>query len=213
MSRSRILIALAAGGLALAGPAAAQAPSDGSHARVVAVNGDVNAKTGDGALAPVAQGSEVARGSELHTGIDSEAKLQFADGSVMVVREMSQVLIADLLGEGSRQTIAISVKLGELDAQVNPQKTFQSDFKVTTPTATASVRGTQIRRLSYHPARGTSLFLASGSLLLTNNNGGSTATSPGDTASVDGEGTLVTPAETIAGVLARAKASTLKSGW
>lgn len=196
MTAARSLAALLVG-LLFAAAALAQKASDPNKALVVDLKGDVSAKAADGSAVAVTKGVELAKGQQLTTGVDSEAKLAFADGSVMVVSEMSQLLVADLLTSGSRSQVAVQLKMGEVAAQVNPKHAFQTDFKITTPTGTASVRGTEIRQVSYHPARGTEVALKSGSLLVENNNGQQTSMQSGDTSRVDNQGNLVTPRESV----------------
>ncbi|MGH2836718.1 MAG: FecR family protein [Thermoleophilaceae bacterium] len=133
------------------------APGAPAVAKVIRISGEVTAEKEDGSSRALKAGDTVGAGVELKTGIDSEVTLQFADGAVMTISEMSWVFISDLLNEGSRQTIRVSVKLGELDATVNPQKAFQSDFKVTVPYATAGVRGTKFS-VFYDPVAKVSLL-------------------------------------------------------
>ena len=176
-----------------AASAFAQRPSDPNRALVLDVKGEVTAKAPGGAPAPVTKGAELAKGQELATGVDSEVKLAFADGTVMVVNEMTQILLAELLTKGSRQAVNVALKLGEVSAQVNPKKDFQTDFKLTTPSGTASVRGTKIESLSYHPVRGMECNLANGSLLFESNTGTHTNMSGGDHSAVATDGHLSTP--------------------
>ena len=151
-------------GTCIAGPCtqnAAEDPEDpkGPRAKVTRVSGDrdVRVKRKDGSFRALKAGDTVGPGVELYTGIDSEITLEFPDGSVMTIKEMSQVLISDLISEGSRQMIRVAIKLGELDASVNPRKAFQADFKVVVPTATAGVRGTKFS-VFYDPANKLSLL-------------------------------------------------------
>jgi hypothetical protein len=89
-------------------------------------------------------------------GVDAHVVLAFPDGAVMNVSEMTELLVADLLSKASRQAVTVSLKLGEVAAQVNPKKAFQTDFKLTTPSGTTSSRGTKFS-VYYNPAARTTI--------------------------------------------------------
>ncbi|MDX6665467.1 MAG: hypothetical protein QOG68_1673 [Solirubrobacteraceae bacterium] len=121
-------------------------------ATVVGVSGEVSVRAaGGGPLRPLKVGAQLTKGDELVTGVDADAQLKFADGTIMKVSEMTELLIADLLVKGSRQAVIVALKLGEVSAQVNPKHAFQTDFKVTTPSGTAGVRGT-VLSVFYDPS-------------------------------------------------------------
>jgi FecR protein len=83
------------------------------------------------------------RGDRLNTGVDSKVGVTFPDGSKMNIGEMSVVQIADILVQGSRENVSVSLKLGEISNQVNPKKEYQTDFKVETHTSAGAPRGTK----------------------------------------------------------------------
>lgn len=111
--------------------------------RIAKISGEVSYRIAGGQWRRLRAGESVAANQEIATGLDATITLTFADGTSMTIDEMSQVLMADIATEGSRQTIRISVVLGKLDATINPQKTFQSDFKVTVPIGGGAARGTR----------------------------------------------------------------------
>jgi hypothetical protein len=117
-------------------------PGTGGTARVAQLSGEVTVRHADGSVEPVTAATVLGRGDQLETGVDSQVVLSFKDGSRMQVREMTQLLVADLLNKGSRQNVTVQLKLGEVSAQVNPKKEFQTDFKLTTPTGHTASRGT-----------------------------------------------------------------------
>lgn len=112
-------------------------------ATLIAASGEVSVRpAGGGPLRPVKVGEQLGKGDEMVTGVDADAQLKFADGTIMKVSEMTELLIADLLTKGSRMAVTVALTLGEVSAKVNPKHAFQTDFKVTTPSGTAGVRGT-----------------------------------------------------------------------
>lgn len=86
----------------------------------------------------------------METGVDSSVVMIFVDGSQMTVHEMTDLYVDDILVQGSRQNVSIAIKLGEVSAQVNPKKEYQTDFNVQTDRGGASVRGS-IMRVFYDP--------------------------------------------------------------
>jgi hypothetical protein len=85
---------------------------------------------------------KLSRGAELQTGVDASVRLKFADGTIMEIDEMTEVLIADLLSRESRMAVTVQLALGRISATVNPKKAYQTDFTVTMPSGTTSSRGT-----------------------------------------------------------------------
>jgi hypothetical protein len=116
--------------------------SSGNTAGVASVQGQVTVTHADGSVEVVTSTTVFSKGDQLATGVGSNVALTFQDGSRMAIGEMTQLYIADLLVQGSRQNVSVALKLGEMSAQVNPKKAYQTDFKVSTPPGTISVRGT-----------------------------------------------------------------------
>jgi hypothetical protein len=111
-------------------------------AAVASFTGDVTFSVGDGPPQPLTADTKLPRGAVIQTGVDAEVRLKFADGTVMRLDEMTSVHIADLLSKRSRQAVTVQLALGRVSATVNPKKAFITDFKVTTPSGAAGVRGT-----------------------------------------------------------------------
>jgi FecR protein len=116
--------------------------SSGNSAGVASVQGEVTVIHADGSVEPVASTTVLGRGDQLATGVDAKVTMTFQDGSRMTLGEMTRMYVADLLVQGSRQNVQVAIKLGEVSAQVNPKKGYQTDFKVSTPSGTTSSRGT-----------------------------------------------------------------------
>lgn len=126
------------------------------------VSGEVRYRTGNGQWRPLGAGASLGANQEIATGVDASVTLTFPDGTRMEIDEMSQVALVVLSTEGSRQTVRVSVELGRLDATVNPQKAFQSDFKVDVTTGRASVRGTKFSIFHDAVAKATLLSVTQG---------------------------------------------------
>ncbi len=116
------------------------------------VTGDVTVRRASGGdPVPLTAGTILGEGDEIFTGVESEAELAFEDGSQLRVEELSQIALSLLMSSGQRQRVLVNLAIGRAAAKINPQKTFQSDFKVQTPGATAGVRGTEFD-VTYDPA-------------------------------------------------------------
>jgi hypothetical protein len=122
-----------------------------SFATVESFSGDVTFRAGGGPPQPLTPNTRLGRGDELQTGVDASVRLKFADGTIMTLDEMTQVLIADLLSKGSRQAVTVNLALGRISSTVNPRKAFQADYQVRTQSGTTSSRGTVFSVL-YEPA-------------------------------------------------------------
>jgi hypothetical protein len=76
--------------------------------------------------------------------------LQFADNSTVVVKNTTQLKIASFFTEGGVVRTEILLKMGEVAAQVHKSEATKSDFRIKSPTGTASVRGTDFS-VAYDP--------------------------------------------------------------
>jgi hypothetical protein len=77
-------------------------------------------------------------GDQIRTGIESVLEVTYTKGTVIRVGEKSKVTL-------SGSDVANNVKVGEGRVWANVQKLASGQFRVTTPVATAAVRGTVFR--------------------------------------------------------------------
>jgi hypothetical protein len=135
-------------------------------AQLAKADGEVTVRRDGGAWELAEAGRNLTEADEIATGVDSTAAVKFSDGTEMQLKELTQIRVGKLAGAAERKKVEIELRVGEVSASVKPRKTVDTNFDIKTPTATASVRGTEIREVSYHPARGTSTELSSGALLV-----------------------------------------------
>lgn len=90
--------------------------------------------------ANVVKGEFLMAGDQLKTGKKSLAIVKFADNSILRVREQSQLTV---LGEGAKGSMIKSAHLtgGGIGFDVKKQQNEQ--FRLTSPTSVASIRGTR----------------------------------------------------------------------
>jgi hypothetical protein len=90
------------------------------------------------------------QGDEISCDPDGAVTLQFADNSTVVVKNTTQLKIASFFTEGGVVKTEILLKMGEVAAQVHKSEATKSDFRIKSPTGTASVRGTDFS-VAYDP--------------------------------------------------------------
>jgi hypothetical protein len=120
-------------------------------ATVSAIEGEVAVRTNAGEWKAIKVGDKVGEDSELFTGVDSKVVVTFSDGSRFEIRQLTQLLVDTILRKENRKDVAVHLVVGEVKATVVKDKVIDTNFEVQTPTATASVRGTQFR-VFYDPA-------------------------------------------------------------
>jgi hypothetical protein len=91
---------------------------------------------------PASDSLTLKAGDKIHTGFKAGATLTFPDGSKLVVKPMTLVLIQSVETTGGKTTVRVWLKLGEVSATINRSRGSAVDFDVKTPTTTASSRGT-----------------------------------------------------------------------
>ncbi len=113
---------------------------------VISVSGNVEIKEPGGAWAAAATGQVVSTRSMISTGFGSRAKLS-AGGMELTLQSLTRVSIDSLIEDGDTTRTALSLQSGRIRATRPPvtRSTRRSiDFRVSTPVATAAVRGTDI---------------------------------------------------------------------
>nr|WP_315240021.1 FecR domain-containing protein [uncultured Albidiferax sp.] len=114
---------------------------------LLAVVGETTLRRGTSPARAAVAGEQLQAPSELHTGPDGSATLQFADGSRVLVRRDSELQLQStqktLLGQAS--IVALSLLQGSVENQVTPVGNSGGRFEIRTPAAIAAVRGTQYR--------------------------------------------------------------------
>lgn len=87
-------------------------------------------------------GEKIQEQDRVYTGFDSKVELQFSDGTVVVVQELTDMKVASFRTDEGKAKTRIWLRAGELDAHVKPATKGSNDFHIKTPTTTCSVRGT-----------------------------------------------------------------------
>ncbi|MFK8067220.1 MAG: FecR domain-containing protein [Gammaproteobacteria bacterium] len=117
-----------------------------SEATIKSFSGDVIV-TASGNEKNVSTDMKLVAGDQIQTGSEAFAKLIFEDGSMLILRENSELILQTLESYGNKDVFntRLELKRGRSDNQVNPDKKSGSRFEINTPSATAAVRGTSYR--------------------------------------------------------------------
>lgn len=119
----------------------------------------------EGVFEPAVAGMKLSKGDRVHTGFKSTCVLGFPDGSLVEVQPMSLLQLDKIDVSGIATRARMLLRTGEVKAQVNRSTGARGDFQVQTPTTTASVRGTEINRISYDESAGTQIRMGGHGLL------------------------------------------------
>ncbi|MFQ5956835.1 MAG: hypothetical protein ACE5KK_03595, partial [Candidatus Brocadiales bacterium] len=141
-----LLFWIALGLFASQGLAFAQ-PSEKLNVAIVSVEGDVEVKFPDQGWVPAKPGMKLQEGVELRTGPFSTANLIFADNSIASVDSFTQLTIDSFVKTDTTIKTHINLTVGSMTSTVNRGELI-NDYEIVTPTVTASVRGTQIKRIT-----------------------------------------------------------------
>ncbi|MDB5847966.1 MAG: hypothetical protein JWP29_1718 [Rhodoferax sp.] len=119
-----------------------------AQVRLLAATGEVSLQTGnDAPLRQPEAGALLQAPLVLRTGPTGSASLQFADGSLVLVRRDSEVrlLQAQTRPLGRASLVTLDLVRGGLENQVTPVGASGGRFEIQTPAAVAAVRGTVFR--------------------------------------------------------------------
>lgn len=116
-------------------------------AEVTFQKGDVRIqKEEGGAWVPLLMGDKVAQGNRLKTGEESAAELTFEDGTTFFVKPNTLLGITKSQKKGlSFITQDLYMSLGKMITRIRGATGVDSRFKIRTPSAVASARGTEFR--------------------------------------------------------------------
>lgn len=113
------------------------------EAKVISVTGKVEIREGRKWI-PLAKGESVEKGAVISTGYKSEAVLQ-VKGASFTLGAMTRVTVEDLVSSSTKDTTQLYIDSGSISADVNQNDGKRVGFKVRSPVATASVRGTSFK--------------------------------------------------------------------
>ncbi len=112
-------------------------------AKVVSVTGKVEVQTNGSAWKTLKAGDKLAKGAVISTGFKSSAKISI-DSTTVDLGPLTRVTIEKLASNSAKDETSLYLDSGKVKADVKKSGAKKVDFKVSSPVATASVRGTII---------------------------------------------------------------------
>jgi hypothetical protein len=132
---------------------------------VTSIKGQAKHKVGNQWL-DLTPGMKLAQGTKVSTGINSNVVLNI-NGDTITIRQMSMIKIEENSLSTTESNTKIGLKRGGLNARISKLKTLKTSFKVSTPVATSSVRGTQ-EEIFYGPGTGMMVKVLEGEIFTEN---------------------------------------------
>ncbi|MGZ3159231.1 MAG: FecR domain-containing protein, partial [Burkholderiaceae bacterium] len=122
-------------------------PDEPSEAKVVALSGNIVAKTADGTPMAISLGAKITEGMQIDTGNNSFLTLSLPDASRISVPSNSRIKLAKLRMAKYTKSPRTEITLmrGHVESQVSPLEQNKGRFEVHTPLGVAGVRGTNFR--------------------------------------------------------------------
>jgi hypothetical protein len=165
----------------------------GSTATITSVKGayaqvDLN---GTGDFEDCQKGMVVNKKSVIMTGLKSQVVLTYGKHGKLKVGEMSYVELYKIFYTPKKINCKANLKVGEVEVKVDPNL-VEVDFSVSTPTSTASVRGTY-EKVSYYPGFGTHVKVFKGKVFAKAKKGTGFHVKEGESTKVSEEQTQPTP--------------------
>ena len=112
---------------------------------------------------PLSKGQTIEEGTKISTGVKSWAVINI-DGSSLKIKELTMMKVFVNQLTADKHDTHIGLKHGSLQARVAKIGTLKTSFKITTPVATSSVRGTE-EIVSYGPRSGMTIEVLEGTVL------------------------------------------------
>jgi hypothetical protein len=116
--------------------------ADESLAVMKEVKGRVELKAPDGDWSPAVVGATLAKDTMISTGFNSQATVALG-GSILTVKPITRLTLEDIVSQEGNESVSLYLLAGRVKAEVRPPVGGKTEFKVKSPTATASVRGTE----------------------------------------------------------------------
>jgi hypothetical protein len=137
---------------------------------VTSVKGQAKYKTGN-QWANLTAGMKLAQGAKISTGVNSTVLLNI-NGDELTIKQMTMIKIEESSVSKTETNTTIGLKRGSLNTRVSKLKTLKTSFKISTPVATSSVRGTW-QDVTYGPGKGMIIKVLEGIILAENKLGAS----------------------------------------
>jgi hypothetical protein len=138
--------------------------------RVISVKGTAAYKTGN-QWTPIQNGTTLAVGTKVSTGVRSTVEIKI-NNHLVTVQPLTIMKISESNDTATSSNTTLGLRRGSVRTKVAKDARIKTVFKVSTPVATSSVRGTE-QIVVYSPTFGMRVFVLSGTVEGSGMNGGS----------------------------------------
>jgi hypothetical protein len=145
-------------------------------------------RAGQADFVPAKTGDAVAKDTVISTGFKSTA-LVAVGSTVLAVRPLTRLTLAEISASAETETLNVSLQTGRVRVDVNPPAGNRAIMTVSSPTSTASVRGTSFE------LDGQSLRVLEGAVAFAGSQGGVMLVGAGYTSEVSDNGRAADPIE------------------
>jgi hypothetical protein len=130
--------------------------------------GDVQVKKAGGDWVPALAGMPLENSSLISTGFRSTALLAIGNSTILV-RPLTRLSLEELAARDGNEAVDLGLRAGRVRAEVSPPSNGSIDFRIHSPSVTASVRGTNFDfdAISMNVHEGTVFFSAGNATVLT----------------------------------------------
>ena len=150
------------------------------------MTGTVELSEAGGGFVPAEIGSVLREDTVVSTGFRSSALIELGS-AVLAVRPLTKLSLTEIRSSSGEELLGVNLQAGRVRVDVNPPAGTRASMSVSSPTATASVRGTSFE----FDTR--SLHVISGSVAFKGTRGPGAPVAAGSSGSVDRSGNALTP--------------------
>ena len=143
---------------------------------------------------PARAGDTIAADTIISTGFKSTALIRVGS-TVLTVRPLTRLSLSEISGSAGTETINVSLQTGRVRVDVTPPAGTRALVAVTSPVATASVRGTSFEFDTQ------SITVLEGSVAFQGSSGGVMMVNAGSSSEINANGRSADPVETFAAAL------------
>ena len=144
VSLCAVLALVYASALPLGEPEAVDAQSLSQQATLTVLSQPVEVQRSSGSRDTAFSGATLTVGDRIFTGVGGRATLTFFQGSEVEIAESSEIMLQQMEQRGGASTVGIGQAIGSTFSRVASLFNPASRFQVTTPSAVAVVRGTEL---------------------------------------------------------------------
>jgi len=159
------------------------------------VSGTVEIKNpGTSSYVAAKAGDQISQDTIISTAFKSVALVEIGS-AVIMVQPLTRLSLTEISASASSETININLQAGRVRVDVNPPAGIKTSMKVSSPTATASVRGTSFDFSTQN------IYVQHGTVSFAGNKGNSQLVNTGSDSQVKTDGSAVDPLEIRSGRL------------